>query len=543
MHYLFADCVLDTQCYLLRRAGQSIRLRPKVFQVLTYLLMHRDRVIPKHELCEQVWSSPAVSDATIDNCLKAVRHAIGDTGQAQHCIETRYGHGYRFVATVTMSPNGEAPEVSAAVALLPVPAATASHEVPVALEAAGPPPLPVPLSIDDALPVGEWKVVTILWCVLVAPAVQGEQRCLETWHRRLHTLHELACQEAQRYGGLVRAVSGEAVLIVFGAPVAQEDHAPRAVLTALSLQRQLAGRQGAHASLGVAALQVCMSLHTGRATVGESAASRETGAVVVGETVTRAVALQERATPGTILCSEATARLVQRMVRLTALPLVSGEGHATPERIYQVLGQHRRRAPGVPHLAYAQTSFVGRAQELTTLHAVWATVTKGEAQVVSVVGEAGMGKSRLVAEFRARLSSEPHTYVQGRCVSYGQAMAYQPVLTLLRHACGITQGDRPAVMAVKVHRCLHKIGMDPAVAAPYLLHLLGSAAESERLAGLTPEEYQASTLAVLAQVSCRAVDSARSSSRSKISTGPTPPRQPGWQHWQSGWQGPASSSW
>ena len=144
MHYLFADCVLDTQCYLLRRADQSIRLRPKVFQVLTYLLMHRDRVIPKHELCEQVWSAPAVSDATIDNCLKAVRHAIGDTGQAQRCIETRYGHGYRFVATVTMSPNGEAPEVSTAVSPLPVRAAVASPEAPVVLEAECPPQSPRP---------------------------------------------------------------------------------------------------------------------------------------------------------------------------------------------------------------------------------------------------------------------------------------------------------------------------------------------------------------------------------------------------------------
>ena len=73
MRYLFADCLLDTQCYLLRRAGQSIRLRPKVFQVLTYLLTHRDRVIAKQELCEQVWSAQAVSDATIENCLKAIR--------------------------------------------------------------------------------------------------------------------------------------------------------------------------------------------------------------------------------------------------------------------------------------------------------------------------------------------------------------------------------------------------------------------------------------------------------------------------------------
>src|SRR5215510_14666214 len=119
MHYLFADCVLDTQRYLLRRADLSIRLRPKVFHVLTYLLMHRDRVIPKQELCEQVWSAPAVSDATIDNCLKAVRRVIGDTGQAQRLIETRYGHGYRFVAAVTMSPDDGAPTVSTVASHLP----------------------------------------------------------------------------------------------------------------------------------------------------------------------------------------------------------------------------------------------------------------------------------------------------------------------------------------------------------------------------------------------------------------------------------------
>src|SRR5712692_2972284 len=97
--------------------------------------------------------------------------------------------------------------------------------------------------MDDERPVGEWKVVTILCCALVTPAVRGEQRCLETWQRRLHRLHELARHEAQRYGGRFRAVGVEGVLIVFGAPVAQEDHAQRAVLTALGMQRQLAAWQ------------------------------------------------------------------------------------------------------------------------------------------------------------------------------------------------------------------------------------------------------------------------------------------------------------
>src|SRR4249920_1346780 len=134
MRYRFADCLLDTQCYLLRRAGQSIRLRPKVFQVLTYLLTNRDRVIPKQELCEQVWSAQAVSDATIENCLKAIRHAIGDTGQAQRLIETRYGQGYRFVAAVTLSPDGEAHRASETVVTLPARANASRHDLSVALD-------------------------------------------------------------------------------------------------------------------------------------------------------------------------------------------------------------------------------------------------------------------------------------------------------------------------------------------------------------------------------------------------------------------------
>src|SRR5262249_30304159 len=154
-----------------------------------------------------------------------------------------------------------------------------------------------------------------------------------------------------------------------------------------------------------AALQVRMGLHTGRAAVGESGAASERGAMVVGETVTRAVALQARAVSGAILCSETTARLVQRVVRLKALAPGAGDGHAPPGGIYKVVGQRTRCASAMPPTACAGTPFVGRTRELATLHAVWAQVTQGQGHVVGVVGEAGMGKSRLVAEFRSRLRS------------------------------------------------------------------------------------------------------------------------------------------
>src|SRR5574341_475495 len=103
---------------------------------------------------------------------------------------------------------------------------------------------------------------------------------METWKRRLHTLHELTHPEAQRYGGMFRKVGGDGVLIVFGAPVAQEDHALRAVYAALGIHRKLAALQGTRGSHDTVALKIRMGLHTGRAAVEESGAVHERGAVI-----------------------------------------------------------------------------------------------------------------------------------------------------------------------------------------------------------------------------------------------------------------------
>jgi len=105
MLYRFVDCTLDTQLSTLERAGQTTRLGPKVFEVLRYLLEHRDRVVSKQELCEQVWEGLAISDATLESCLRAVRGTVGDSGQAQRIIQTQRGYGYRFVADVELLPD------------------------------------------------------------------------------------------------------------------------------------------------------------------------------------------------------------------------------------------------------------------------------------------------------------------------------------------------------------------------------------------------------------------------------------------------------
>src|SRR5712691_13241322 len=97
MRYCFADCVLDTQLYTLARAGTTRLLRPKVFQVLQYLLAHRDQVVSREALCAQVWPAQFISETTLESCIKQVRQAIGDSGQAQQLIQTRRGYGYRLI--------------------------------------------------------------------------------------------------------------------------------------------------------------------------------------------------------------------------------------------------------------------------------------------------------------------------------------------------------------------------------------------------------------------------------------------------------------
>src|SRR5438552_3073492 len=114
MRYSFGDWTLDTQLYTLHRAGHSLRLRPKVFQVLTYLVAHRDRVVSRQELCEQVWPDQFISDAALESAIRAARQALGDSGRTQQYIQTLHGHGYRFIAPVHCLPAAAAPAESAA---------------------------------------------------------------------------------------------------------------------------------------------------------------------------------------------------------------------------------------------------------------------------------------------------------------------------------------------------------------------------------------------------------------------------------------------
>jgi len=319
----------------------------------------------------------------------------------------------------------------------------------------------------------------------------------ETLHQAHQRLFTVVLEAVQRYGGTVHHLLDDGFLALFGAPLAQEDHARRAVLAAVDL-RQRWQSQGAEAGWEAdVVLPLSLGLHTGSVLVDRLGAVPRLTYTAVGDTHAVATGLARQAAPGTIWLSDATRRLVEGYVHLEAGPPVAVPGQPQPVSAYAVLGRGPRRSPLVTQGSRPLSRFVGRERELAILQALLAHVEAGKGQVVGIVGEPGMGKSRLVYEFRNSVSGERVTALEGRCLSYGRATPYLPVLDMLRLTCGMTERDDAAAMASKLQRRLQDVGMPAAAGAPYLLYLLGGADGTAQLAGLSPEAIRARTFATL----------------------------------------------
>jgi hypothetical protein len=233
------------------------------------------------------------------------------------------------------------------------------------------------------------------------------------------------------------------------------------VLAVLGLLQRVSAHRATLLSPPGEALAVRIGLHTGLVAVGGIGEEVEVAAAVVGDTATLAVALQEHTEPGTILVSDTTARLVQGVVDVEAVEAVEAVPvgrQLTSVMAYKVLGIRPQRAPVAPHEERTLSRFVGRDRELATLRALLVRVEDGQGHVVGMVGDPGIGKSRLFDEFRWSLTGKRLTYLRGRCLSYGSATPYLPVLDLLRHNCGMTDTDSPEAITAKVHRSLQRWG-------------------------------------------------------------------------------------
>lgn len=520
MRYVFGDCTLDTERYELRRAGVWIPLRPKVFQLLVYLITHCDRVVMKDELVAHLWPNQFIGDAALKSCMMTARKAVGDAGRSQRIIQTLHGHGYRFVALVTTE---EEPAPTGAHLL--VPSLEQEHKQVTVMQrhgmaqphsdaAALPAEAEVHTAGDQAsmcqaagavsaslLPVWEYRPVVGLAIELTFPtsvmAPEGWQADPWTVATRWQRLIE---EKVQGFGGLVLQRAASFVLAAFGIPHALEQMSQRAVQAALAMQHLVQAAQTP--AVADPSPQLRMAAHLGTVLLEEAQAgmpsARELG---VGETFAFPVRLLGHARPGELLVSAEVGRQVEAEFTLQARALLGVD--ASPDGgAYAVVGLRSSSPPVAPIQGRTLHRFVGRERELATLHALLTQVEHGQGQVIGIVGEPGMGKSRLLLEFSRSLRAQEKlvTYLEGHCLSYHSVIPYAPVLELLRQHCGITDTEGPEGITAKVTSMLHAVGMASEEEAPYLLQLLKVPAGVERLARLSPETLQQRTFATLRQM-------------------------------------------
>ncbi|HBL26858.1 MAG TPA: hypothetical protein DD490_08495, partial [Acidobacteria bacterium] len=346
---------------------------------------------------------------------------------------------------------------------------------------------------------GERKQVTVLFCDLVGSTGLAEKLGPEVMHLLLNRFFELALAEVHRYEGTINQFLGDGFMALFGAPITHEDHARRAVLAALGLQKALRDRRAELGDRHGVEFKVRLGLNTGWVVVGGIGDHLRTDYTAVGDTTNLAARLQQIAEPGAVLISESTWRLVQGEVQAEALEPTQVKGKTELIRAFRILGVGTGRPDDAVLGGGGLAPFVGRERELAVLDELRGLAADGHGQVVGVSGEAGAGKSRLLYELRRRGWGSPAAWLSGRCLSYGTGIPYLPLRNILRHEWGIGEGDAPATAIAKVHHGLVRIGLEPQEAMPYLLRLLDLPSGSEALAELSPQALQARTFAILRQ--------------------------------------------
>jgi class 3 adenylate cyclase/ribosomal protein L40E len=321
---------------------------------------------------------------------------------------------------------------------------------------------------------GERRHLTVLFCDLVGSTPLSQQLDAEEWREVIAKYQQAASGAVARFGGHVAKNLGDGLLIYFGWPTAREDDSGRAVRAGLAIVDAMVPLNATLAADDGTPLEVRIGIHTGPVVIAD-------GGEVFGETANIAARVQSAAEPDTVVITAATQRLVAGMFVVEDRGAQALKGVREPVTLYRTVrpsGMHSRLDVAAGRL----TGFVGRGPELATLIDHWERAQDGEGRNILIVGEAGVGKSRLVRQLREHLAGIPHTWLECAATPYTESTPFYPVIELVRQGLALAPEDTLRDKLEKIAAALTRANL----LSPEAMTLVADFLNLERSEGAPP---------------------------------------------------------
>ncbi|MGD8891142.1 MAG: adenylate/guanylate cyclase domain-containing protein, partial [Desulfobacterales bacterium] len=330
---------------------------------------------------------------------------------------------------------------------------------------------------------GERKLVTVLFADVASYTSMSENLDPEEVHHIMDGCFKILMDEIHKYEGTINQFTGDGVMALFGAPVAHEDHAQRACHAALAIQEAVAAYGERIKRDHGQDFKMRIGLNSGPVIVGAIGDDLRMDYTAVGDTSNLAARMESVAEPGSILVSDNTHKLVGYFFEFEPLGKIQIKGKDQPQEAHKLIRTTDVATRIEASLVRGLTQLVGRQPEMDILNTAWQRVKSGEGRVVDVVGEAGVGKSRLIYEFQKTIAKEA-TILTGVCIQYGRSINFLPVIDVVKAAFGIKEG----MSEQEAGQCIGAIATNGlASMIPFYLNLLTLKTDDPKFNSLNPE--------------------------------------------------------
>jgi class 3 adenylate cyclase/tetratricopeptide (TPR) repeat protein len=335
---------------------------------------------------------------------------------------------------------------------------------------------------------GERKQVTVLFADVRHSMALAEDLDPEDWHAILDRFFQILTEGVHRFEGTVNQYTGDGIMALFGAPIAHEDHGQRACHAALWLRDELRRYAEELKRTRGIPFAVRMGLNSGEVVVGKIGDDLRMDYTAQGSTVGLAARLQELAEPGSVYLTEDTAELARGYFELRDLGSFELEGSRAPLRVHELQGLGRLRTRFDLSRARGLSPFVGRDDELAQLEAAFERASAGQGGVVSIVAEAGTGKSRLCHEFLESCRARGIRTSESHCLSHARAVPLLPIIETIRSYFELRDDDSQETCRNKIAGRMLRLSPDLAVDVPLMLDFLGVPDPGQPVPQMAPEE-------------------------------------------------------